>query len=105
MRNVLRRSVLLTSAGKISSKTLPWEITNPTALQDHSGKDEPMKMPEEFGLKKDFDLKDAATKAEYEAIMKVLKEVNFNKTRAAEILRIDRKTLYNKIKSYEESNN
>lgn len=104
-RNVVRRSVLLTSAGKISSKTLPWEITNPTALQDHSGKDEPMKLPEEFGLKKDFDLKDAATKAEYEAIMKVLKEVNFNKTRAAEILRIDRKTLYNKIKSYEESNN
>jgi two-component system response regulator HydG len=60
---------------------------------------------EEPGIKKDFDLKDAATRAEYEAIMKVLKEVNFNKTRAAEILRIDRKTLYNKIKSYEESNN
>ncbi len=105
-RNVVRRSVLLTTSGKISSKTLPWEITNPTAQLDHSGKDAPMKMPEETGgIKKDFDLKDAATKAEYEAIMKVLKEVNFNKTRAAEILRIDRKTLYNKIKSYEESNN
>lgn len=104
-RNVVRRSVLLTSSGKISSKTLPWEITNPTALQDHSGKETHFKIPEEMGIKKDFDLKDAATKAEYEAIMKVLKEVNFNKTRAAEILRIDRKTLYNKIKSYEESNN
>ena len=99
-RNVVRRSVLLTPSGKISAKTLPWEITNPTALQDHSYK-EPAK--EETG-KKDYDLKDAATRAEYEAIMKVLKEVNFNKTRAAEILRIDRKTLYNKIKSYEESN-
>lgn len=104
-RNVVRRSVLLTASGKISSKTLPWEITNPTALLDHSGRDMPYKLPEETGIKKDFDLKDAATKAEYEAIMKVLKEVNFNKTRAAEILRIDRKTLYNKIKSYEESNN
>ena len=28
--------------------------------------------------------------------------VNFNKTRAAELLKIDRKTLYNKIKSYED---
>lgn len=104
-RNVVRRSVLLTASGKISSKTLPWEITNPTALADHSGKEAGLKLTEEPGIRKDFDLKDAATKAEYEAIMKVLKDVNFNKTRAAEILRIDRKTLYNKIKSYEESNN
>ena len=104
-RNVVRRSVLLTASGKISSKTLPWEITNPTALADHSGKDAGLKLTQEPGIRKDFDLKDAATKAEYEAIMKVLKDVNFNKTRAAEILRIDRKTLYNKIKSYEESNN
>lgn len=29
-RNVVRRSVLLTSEGSISSKTLPWEITNST---------------------------------------------------------------------------
>jgi two-component system response regulator HydG len=50
---------------------------------------------------KDADLKDAAAKAEYDTIMNVLKEVNFNKTRAAEILKIDRKTLYNKIKIYE----
>ena len=104
-RNVVRRSVLLTASGKISSKTLPWEITNPTALADHSGKEAGLKLPEEPAIHKEFDLKDAATKAEYEAIMKVLKDVNFNKTRAAEILRIDRKTLYNKIKSYEESNN
>jgi len=104
-RNVVRRAVLLTTSGSITAKTLPWEITNPAG--------EPVKAPEpvsETSLnigtgKRNFDLKDAATKAEYEAIMKVLKEVNFNKTRAAEILNIDRKTLYNKIKSYEESNN
>ncbi|MEO6584022.1 MAG: sigma-54 dependent transcriptional regulator [Ferruginibacter sp.] len=104
LRNVVRRSVLLTASGKILSKTLPWEITNPNALQDKSEK-ENITLHTETPLRKDFDLKDAATKAEYEAIMKVLKDVNFNKTRAAEILRIDRKTLYNKIKSYEEFNN
>ncbi len=103
-RNVVRRSVLLTPSGRISAKTLPWEITNPTALQDSATRDITQRPSEEPVIKKDYDLKDAATRAEYEAIMKVLKEVNFNKTRAAEILRIDRKTLYNKIKSYEESN-
>ncbi|MEO6491091.1 MAG: sigma-54 dependent transcriptional regulator [Ferruginibacter sp.] len=104
-RNVVRRAVLLTTSGTISARTLPWEITNPAG--------EPIKTVEPVAEqtitsntgKRNFDLKDAATKAEYEAIMKVLKEVNFNKTRAAEILNIDRKTLYNKIKSYEESNN
>ncbi len=104
-RNVVRRSVLLTSEGKISASTLPWEITNSaeqpvmtTGNQKENG-DGPVV------IKKEYDLKEAANKAEYEAIMKVLKEVNFNKTRAAGILNIDRKTLYNKIKSYEDSNN
>ncbi len=105
-RNVVRRSVLLTMEGKISAKTLPWEITNASGpmAAGPAAKEQTETVAEESGVKKTFDLKDASTKAEYEAIMKVLKEVNFNKTRAAEILRIDRKTLYNKIKSYEESN-
>lgn len=102
-RNVVRRSVLLTQSGLVSSSTLPWEITNPTALEHNTY------VPEETSAAipsgKSIDLKDAATKAEYDAIMKVLKEVNFNKTKAAEILKIDRKTLYNKIKTYEESIN
>jgi two-component system response regulator HydG len=50
---------------------------------------------------KEMDLKNAAAHAEYETIMNVLRKVNFNKSKAAEILKIDRKTLYNKIKQYE----
>ena len=51
------------------------------------------------------DLKDVSVKTEFETIMNVLKEVNFNKSKAAEILNIDRKTLYNKIKNYERTLN
>lgn len=44
-------------------------------------------------------LKNVALEAEYETILKVLKQVNYNKTKAAKILNIDRKTLYNKMKA------
>ncbi len=116
-RNVVRRSVLLTQSGKVNAKTLPWEITNsataageaPPAFA-HRHEDEQQTVPSSNSVenalpKKAYDLKDAASKAEYEAIMNVLKQVNFNKTKAAEILKIDRKTLYNKIKGFEEMNN
>jgi two-component system response regulator HydG len=99
-RNVVRRAVLLTPSGKINSKVLPWEITNADIQQR---KEEPfVKQDSKEPISiKDLDLKDAAAKAEYDTIMNVLKEVNFNKTKAAEILKIDRKTLYNKIKIYQ----
>ncbi len=101
-RNVVRRAVLLTPSGKITSKVLPWEITNSYA-HPHSfpHKNDNTNSSEENSIPKDLDLKDAAAKAEYDTIMNVLKDVNFNKTKAAEILKIDRKTLYNKIKIYQ----
>ncbi len=100
-RNVVRRAVLLTPSGKVNSKVLPWEITN-SAIQDNTIPEiEISSSFEKSGNFKEIDLKDAAAKAEYDTIMNVLKEVNFNKTRAAEILKIDRKTLYNKIKIYQ----
>ena len=100
-RNVVRRAVLLTPSGKINSKVLPWEITNSYSHpHSHQTKTENNTSPENH-VPKDLDLKDAAAKAEYDTIMNVLKDVNFNKTKAAEILKIDRKTLYNKIKIYQ----
>ncbi len=100
-RNVVRRAVLLTPSGRINSKVLPWEITNAKMASVNSHNSSPASEKAANGFSKDVDLKDAAAKAEYDAIMNVLKEVNFNKTRAAEILKIDRKTLYNKIKIYQ----
>lgn len=96
-RNVVRRAVLLTPSGKINSKVLPWEITQSVLQQVY----DEVNSSGNNSQYKDIDLKDAAAKAEYETIMNVLKDVNFNKTRAAEILNIDRKTLYNKIKIFE----
>ncbi|MGN6491715.1 MAG: sigma-54-dependent transcriptional regulator [Agriterribacter sp.] len=96
-RNVIRRAALLTDTPLINSSVLPFEIIKPTQLNETSEKAspsfaDPLKEP---------DLKGAASQAEYETILKVLKQVNYNKTKAAVILKIDRKTLYNKIKDYE----
>ncbi|MDF2381678.1 sigma-54-dependent Fis family transcriptional regulator [Nostoc ellipsosporum NOK] len=107
-RNVVRRAVLLTEPGKlIKVETLPWEITNAGALPAMST---PLTTATTIEAKpvikaqpgKELDLKDAAGRAEYETIMAVLQQVNFNKKKAAEMLNIDRKTLYNKIKNFQD---
>jgi two-component system, NtrC family, response regulator HydG len=102
-RNVIRRAALLTSSGLISTKVLPPEI-----VENHSFAQAGPVAGESFAVSphhmvahKETDLKNAAAQAEYDTIMNVLKQVNYNKSRAAEILKIDRKTLYNKIKSYQ----
>jgi two-component system response regulator HydG len=95
LKNVVRRATLLTEGNEIRMKALPLEISNRMLTYDYNNL--PAETPE---LKESrHDLKNAALEAEYETILRVLKEVNFNKTKAAEILNIDRKTLYNKMKA------
>jgi two-component system response regulator HydG len=95
MKNVVRRATLLTEGNEITMKALPLEISNfKTPVYDYTNQAEPVEVKEHR-----HDLKNAALEAEYETILKVLREVNFNKTKAAEILNIDRKTLYNKMKA------
>lgn len=96
-RNVIRRAALLTNGSLISAAVLPQEIIKPSFPDE---KDEPATVAPTLADRAP-DLKEAASQAEYETILKVLKQVNYNKTKAAEILKIDRKTLYNKIKDYE----
>src|SRR5580698_5722660 len=104
-RNVIRRSALLTSSGFISAQALPTEIVdNNNFAQSYLQQVEPHPVAQHAHhpiVHKETDLKNAAAQAEYDTIMNVLKQVNYNKSRAAEILKIDRKTLYNKIKSYQ----
>lgn len=49
-------------------------------------------------------LKAVSIDAEYEIIVQALKKANYNKSKAAKLLNVDRKTLYNKMRQYNEFN-
>lgn len=87
LRNVIKRSVLVTKQDIITAVCLPEEIIN-----DKQSKPIIKKQPSVLNLR------DAAQMAEKETIENALKEVNNNKSEAARLLSIDRKTLYNKIR-------
>ena len=100
LKNIVRRATLLTEGDEIMMKALPLEISNRMMAFDYGATNGTPAPVERVEVKEPrHDLKNAALEAEYETILKVLKEVNFNKTKAAEILKIDRKTLYNKMKA------
>jgi len=115
LKNVIKRATLLTDGDMVEAKTLPFEISNFNKLQFDS-RPEPtsissinpvsLVMPETTRFaNSDLTLKEASIDAEYEMILQALKKVNFNKSKAAKLLNIDRKTLYNKMKQYREFNN
>lgn len=119
LRNVIKRSTLLTEGEYVDARTLPFELLNydkllflePNAVNVPSSLQEPAPMPSyeappvpKSNVNSKVDLKSAALEAEYEMILNVLKQVNFNKSKAAQALGIDRKTLYNKMKNINLSN-
>lgn len=106
LKNVIRRACLLTPAGKeISQKALPLELLNSKNMNNFHPHLTGVDGESNNGLQPEISpsLKSAATLGEQKRIMEVLQQVKFNKTKAAEILNIDRKTLYNKLRSMQQS--
>jgi two-component system response regulator HydG len=90
LNNVVKRAVLLTQGETVETESLPQEIVHSMEMSNIS-----QHHNEEVSL-----LKNIAGSAERQAIIDVLEKVNYNKSRAAELMNIDRKTLYNKLKLY-----
>jgi len=84
LQNVIKRACLLSKDGaEIEIDSLPLEITS---FSETSSTSQPA------------ELKNVILEAQKNEILRVLEKVNYNKTKAASILKIDRKTLYNKLK-------
>jgi len=107
LKNVIKRATLLSDGELIEEKSLPFEIVNYSKLKDL---DDEISAPviaapatQEAAESEDSkpSLKTVANEAEYDMIMQVLRDVNFNKSKAARLLNIDRKTLYNKMKQFD----
>lgn len=90
LNNVIRRSVLLATGEMVEPSTLPTEISESKIAHPVNEI-----VHENVGL-----LKSIAWTAERQAIVDALEKVNYNKSKAAVLLNIDRKTLYNKLKLY-----
>ncbi|RAJ01617.1 two-component system response regulator HydG [Chitinophaga skermanii] len=99
LKNVIRRACLLTPEGlEIGMSVLPLEMKE-TPLESFAAPSQTALMEEALDIDmQPNDLKAVALKAEYVKIMNVLKAVKYNKTKAAQMLNIDRKTLYNKLR-------
>lgn len=89
MKNVVKRAVLLTPDDTVALSALPQEmIENMRSMETRE---------KTAGL---YDLKALQEVQEREMILKTLQEVRYNKSKAARILNIDRKTLYLKMDKY-----
>ncbi len=89
LRNVIKRSVLIAGEGLVTIDCLPEDIlqVNKPASSDKY----------EILSLESLDLKNATREAEKIIVLRALEKANNNKSLAARILKIDRKTLYNKI--------
>jgi len=92
LKNIVRRSALLTRGGIISRNVLPLELM---IIKDPVQSNEPVPIAEQ-----EKNLKKVIANTEKEIILNTLTLVKNNKTKAALMLNIDRKTLYNKLKEF-----
>ena len=112
LKNVIKRATLLTEGDLVEVKSLPFEITNfyrlqfeapATSIADRAN-NQLANSSGSASTSYENKLKNANLDAEYEIILDALKQANFNKSKAAKLLNIDRKTLYNKMRQFKEFN-
>ncbi len=123
-RNIIKRAVLLTKGDTIFKHTLPEEMiiealqhaSQPSANSSSSGASSSgtsaSSSSSSSGISdassgyapnipfQPIELKDAAHRSERDLIISTLEKVRFNKSKAAKVLNVDRKTLYNKMRQY-----
>ncbi|MDH3711416.1 MAG: sigma-54 dependent transcriptional regulator [Cyclobacteriaceae bacterium] len=87
LKNVIKRAVLLSDGDMVQERNIPVEIIySPNASISPSTSN---------------DLKSQTEIQEREIILSTLEKTRYNKSKAAQLLKIDRKTLYNKMKYYQ----
>lgn len=89
LRNCMQRAVALTRHDQILPEDLPEKIRGFEAESDDVDDADPERMPSMDTLERQY-------------IRKVLRAVDGNKTRAAQVLGLDRRTLYRKLERFEE---
>jgi two-component system response regulator HydG len=88
LKNVVKRAVLLTKTEVADKQVLPDEMTSSSIIKKNITTDT-------------TDLKAIQEANEKEMIVKTLQQVRYNKSKAAQLLNIDRKTLYLKMAKYQ----
>ena len=85
LENCIERALILSNNGQITEMSLPknFDDNNLTAVGSNG-----------------FSLRDALKDPEREILLKALEENNWNRKRTCEVLRINRTTLYNKMKRF-----
>jgi two-component system response regulator HydG len=110
LKNVIKRAALLTEGSSIELTALPFELVNHNKLvfegsllrqADTAGYNHQNMQQHPVNGQT---LRSASIDAEYDTIVQALKQANYNKSKAAKILNVDRKTLYNKMRQYREFN-
>ncbi len=91
IKNVIKRGVLLSKGNELDKNALPREIVY-SSIITHSQSAE--------NETEDNYLKSQTGKTEKEIIIATLQKARYNKSKAAKLLNIDRRTLYNKLKLY-----